>query len=99
MLEIAQAQGHEEVCRVLQDYLQSQQSLPAKEVSAGDTDKPIESQQSLQTEEVGAGDADKPPESQQSLQTKDVSTGDTDKPIESVRQQVCVFCWLHNVLN
>ena len=62
-IEVARVQGHEEVCRVLHDYLQSQQSLPAKEVRAGDTDKPPESQRSLQTEDVSTGDTDKPIES------------------------------------
>ena len=64
-LEIAQAQGHEEACRVLHDHLKSQPSLQTAEsdVSAGDTGKPPESQQSLQTEEVSAGDTDKPTES------------------------------------
>ena len=85
-LEIAQAQSHEESCRVLHDHLKSQQSLQTaqSDVSAGDTDRPTESQQSLQTE-------DKPPESQQSSQTTEVNTGDTDKPPESHRQQVLLY--------
>ena len=87
VIEVAQAHGHEEVCRILHDYLQSQRSL---QVNAGDADKPPESQlPSLQTTEVSAGDTDKPPESQlPSLQTTEVSAGDTDQPTESDRQQV-----------
>ncbi len=62
-LEVAQAQGHEEACRVLRDHLKSQQSLQTTKVSAEDTGKPLESQQSLETEEYSAGDTDKPTES------------------------------------
>ena len=60
-IEVAQAHGHEEVCQILHDYLQSQQSL---QVSAGDADKPPKSQLlSLPATEVSAGDTDQPTES------------------------------------
>ena len=89
-IEVAQAHGHEEVCQILHDYLQSQRSL---QDSDGDADKPPESQlPSLPATEVSAGDTDKPPESQlPSLPATGVSAGDTDQPTESDRQQVHVY--------
>ena len=60
-IEVAQAHGHEEVCQILHDYLQSQRSL---QDSDGDADKPPESQlPSLPATEVSAGDTDQPTES------------------------------------